>query len=152
MSGSYSTKNFTPSKRTLVIFVIWTAVHTLALITSYSKIPIFNDIGEPDTSKFWPFVPFTYTLNEIDSDKQKKYFKEQLAHDTIAYADSSNGFNKLVDVKEINSEAKKTKIPDSNYYVNSIKFSGVFNNYDWSEFMIYMMLFVVVYLLYKLSS
>ena len=45
------------SYKELSMFFIWTGLHFIALITSYSGIKFFN-AGKPDESYLWPFVTF----------------------------------------------------------------------------------------------
>ena len=47
-----------PNKKTLTRLIIWGSFHLFALLMSYSQIDIFNDEGEPQSAKFWPFVKF----------------------------------------------------------------------------------------------
>lgn len=50
-----------PSRKSLVIMLVWTSFHLFALLMSYTEIEIFNDSGKPRTDKFWPFVDIIKT-------------------------------------------------------------------------------------------
>lgn len=155
-------KSIVSAKRALTIFTIWITFHLFALITSYSQINVFNALGQPETSQFWPFVSFTRNVIETDpSGKQDTDFITKPALTSNAKLAEGRDItrNKKVQIIVTHSEALGDLVDTINsrsYYhlrpheIVVSEFNGVFTQYDWSEFTMYVGGLVVIYVLSKL--
>ena len=74
---------------------------------SYSGVEIFNNGGYQDTEAFWPFVSFIGQSNYFDP--------------------TADGYT----INAMTFERTKGK------YVDTYYFEGLFTEYDWSEFLVY---------------
>jgi hypothetical protein len=103
-----------PSNNNLRWFIAWAGIHLFALITSYSKIPIFSN-NNPKTDMFWPFVKIhDYRSVFVERPGQTGSWRE-------------------------------------GNYVKETIFNGIFYQYDWSEFAVYVGGAIIIYFLVKLS-
>lgn len=102
------TEKINKSRSVFNWIVFWCIFHLFALLMSYSQVEIFNDGGSPDTSSFWPFVEFTYSEYQIDPEKRDLYY-----------------------------ERIKTSEFVGDLTIEKTYFNGLFYEYDWSEFLVY---------------
>ena len=103
-----------PSKKALTWLIIWCSFHLFALLMSYSQIKFFNNQGEPQSDKFWPFVEFTHK-EFTPADGNYNPFREQVGR----FENYSN---------------------------------GIFVQYDWTEFAVYVGGALIFFLLVKISN
>jgi hypothetical protein len=167
---SFDIKLLRPTKRTVAIFTIWTAFNLFALITSYSQIEIFNSLGKPETSNFWPLESFARTEMELDPTGKQDTLTYEASPPALTLEEltpSKVKHRKKKD-KTISPEIKKGQhvnfadlvdttrprryIRLQRRYVPIRHFNGFFNNYDWSEFVIYVGGFIFVYVVSKLIA
>ena len=98
-----------PSKKVLKWFIAWCAFHLFALVMSYGEVGIFNS-GSQDTSEFWPFVRIIHFYEKTD---YKPGGRE------IAWRENRIFVGDLVETKKVTD------------------FNGIFYEYDWTEFLVY---------------
>lgn len=110
------------NKSNLSKLILWCGFHLFALLMSYSQVKIFNNSGEPKTDKFWPFVDFTEEYQEVSAKGRELH------------------------------EGKVLSVPSSEYWDNKQRFNGIFSEYDWTEFTLYIVGLLIFYLLINMSS
>lgn len=135
------TKNsFIKKNKAITVYLLaWLAFHSFAIIMSYTQIDVFNYQGNYRSDEFWPFVNFEYCYTNEKLIK-KQFLIEGAPEQTF---DICNG-------KKFTIPARKPELREREYYVSDgqiCNFSGLFNNYDWTEFLFYILTSIFIYLL-----
>lgn len=133
-----------PNKKTLIRLITWCGFHLFALLMSYSQVKIFNNQGKPDTKEFWPFVAYQKCYPKQKYVEGKSYWEPGSPEETVTF-----------EGKEIKLPASGPKWHDDSYSVydgEECNFNGLFNEYDWSEFALYVGGAIVIYLLFSISN
>lgn len=133
-----------PSKATLTLLIIWCGFHLFALLMSYSQIKVFNDQVKPETKKFWPFVEYQRCYPKQKYVQGQGYWDEGTPEKTFNF----NG-------REIKLPASEPQYHDNSHYEydgEECNFNGLFNEYDWTEFALYVGGAIVIYLLVRISN
>ncbi len=115
-------------KQLIMAIIVWCSFHLFALITSYAEIKPFNFYGTHKTEAFWPFVQYQFCEDKIIFN----YMKD----------------NKPREIKDIlNDKGPPTvyahKVGEDCY------FNGIFSDYDWSEFSLYLGIGIAIIFLSK---
>lgn len=118
-----------PNKTALTWLIIWCVFHLFALLMSYSQVEIFNDQGDPDTKKFWPFVAFVTTGTHFEETEESKR-RGQNWHP-----------RGMFDSRRLDGDWKEDTY-----------FHGLFVEYDWTEFAFYVGSVLVIFILFRLST
>lgn len=97
------------------ILHIWLCIHFLILLLSYSELTFINNYGKYDLSKFWPAVEY--------ANYQNKFIPTRKLGPEMGYG--TEGY-----------ESKEKEMT---------AFYGIFNNYDYTEFLAYSLLGIIVF-------
>jgi|ERR1017187_2028607 hypothetical protein len=162
-------KTIKPTKGELKFLIIWCSIHLFALLMSYSGIEIFSDTKHPRSDKFWPFVEFVYKESHIDPSRWDEFQKRassggsantpvgDLTNINNNYQNPANN-NENIDslIKGATTNSKTTyssaNTPVSDLTIEETHFNGIFYEYDWTEFAVYVGGALILYLLVKISN
>ncbi|MCH8535318.1 MAG: DUF4339 domain-containing protein [Flavobacteriaceae bacterium] len=113
-----------PNKKILTFLLLWVSFNLFALVMSYSEVDVFNNSGAPQTEKLWPFVEFNECLYEY----------------SIRYSNRTTWM-------------KRPSYPMGGYTGNKrCNFNGIFTQYDWSEFALYVGGIFIIFIVIRVST
>lgn len=116
------------SKSAIRNLLVWIGFHFFAMLLSYSQVEIFSR-HKPDTDEFWPFVKFTKSRNYFDeTDESRRSRIGRPASDYIGGVGVDGEW--------------KTKTT----------FNGIFYEYDFTEFIVYVLGGILVLVIVRLSN
>jgi len=126
------------SNKGKIFLTLWIAIHSFALLMSTNGIKNFNTFKEINSDKFWPFVEFW----------KIEYYEKYTTSDGNVYSSIYDGENQQRSIYSSPSDVKSG-------YNERIIFKGVFTDYDFSEFVLYIFFYfftLILFLLFKKNS
>jgi hypothetical protein len=122
------------------LIVLWILLNSFALITSYAEINNLNSKGLQRTEEVWPFVEYLNTRCEFIESHESIERGRQAAE----RMERINSYNRAVGNNIIVPGARELEGEWTTC------FHGVFVDYDWSEFALYVLLPLILIITNKL--